>query len=125
MSPHPPRKAFGPIVLEQVESRALLSGTGLAQPHRTVNVSTLTVTAQIAPQSDPDGNGIVLTRSVTIIGRTEPGAQVRLKQTASGMHVRTTQADSQGQYQLTVPLQFGQTKFLVVASDQVGQTAKE
>jgi hypothetical protein len=37
------------------------------------------VTASLSPDSDPDGNGVVLNSTVTVVGQTQPGASVTLR----------------------------------------------
>ncbi len=82
----------------------------------------LAITARLAPQSDPDGSGIVVQPKVIIEGQTAPGAAVYLDETSGGSLTRTTTANSQGDYRFTITLPVGQPTFNVVATE-AGQTA--
>ena len=112
--------------VESLETRALLSAgapkvpIGIAAP---APAAPLSITAEISPKSDPDGNGVVLTPRVTIVGRTAPGAQVRLTQASGGKSRRITKANPQGNYQFTIALSKGTASFQVQCSDKAGQTA--
>src|SRR5208283_473688 len=96
--------------VESLETRALLSvgalkvPIGIAAPAPT---EPLSITAEISPKSDPRGNGVVLTPRVTIVGRTAPGAEVRLTQASGGKIRRITKADAQGDYHFTIALSKG------------------
>lgn len=64
--------------IELLETRALLSGSSLKLPIVVADVAPATplmITAELAPKSDPDGNGVVLRSMVIITGQTVPGAQ--------------------------------------------------
>ena len=71
------------IGIEPLEARELLSGGTPRVPIRGPEATPsapLTLTARLAPRSDPDGNGVVLRSTVTIVGETVPGARVSLGQ---------------------------------------------
>ena len=112
--------------IELLETRTLLSGSSLKLPIVVADVAPatpLTITAELAPKSDPDGNGVVLRSMVTITGQTVPGARVRLEQTVGGKLHETTKANAQGKYHFTVRLPVGQATFQVECTDKAGQTA--
>jgi hypothetical protein len=83
--------------------------------------SPLFLSAGLDPSSDPDGNGIVTTPNVTILGQTAPGATVRLDQGDTGTFTQTTTADVQGHYQFQVSVGIGVTPMHVEA-DSGGQS---
>ncbi len=86
-------------------------------------VRPLSVSAALAPASDPDGNGVVTRPDVMIVGQTAPGATVRLFQVAGGSAAQVTTADSHGNYQFPVVTGIGVTPFRVEADDAFGQQA--
>ncbi len=75
----------------------------------------LFLSAGLDPSSNPDGNGMVTAPNVTISGQTVPGATVKLGQGDSGTFTQTSTADSQGNYQFQVNVDFGVTPFHVEA----------
>ena len=79
----------------------------------------LVLTAALAPDSDPDGNGVVLQSLVTVSGQTMPRALVRIE--GFGEPDLVTVADSFGHYQLNVELASGLSTLRVTASDWYGQ----
>jgi hypothetical protein len=81
------------------------------------------ITARLAPRSDPDGNGVVLRSTVTILGQTVPGARVRLEQAVGSKHLGATRANAQGTYHFTIRLPVGRTACQVECIDTAGQTA--
>lgn len=111
--------------IELLETRALLSGSSLKLPIVVADVAPatpLTITAELAPKSDPDGNGVVLRSMVIITGQTVPGARVRLEQTVGGKLHETTKANAQGKYHFRVRLPVGRATFQVESTDKAGQT---
>ena len=62
--------------VESLETRALLSAGApkvpIGVPAPALPAIRCSITAEISPKSDPDGNGVVLTPRVTIVGRTAP-----------------------------------------------------
>jgi hypothetical protein len=76
----------------------------------------LALTAGLDPASDPDGNGVVTTPSLTISGLTAPGATVQLDQGATGTFSQATTADTEGHYQFQVVIPIGVTTFTVQAT---------
>jgi hypothetical protein len=112
--------------IESLESRVLLSGGRPKSPFVKAAIASsvpLTVTAEIAPKSDPDSNCVVLRPAVTIVGQTEPGARVRLEQAAGGKLLGTAKPNAQGQYRFTVNLSVGEAAFHVVSTDNAGHIA--
>lgn len=79
----------------------------------------LVLTAALAPDSDPDGNGVVLQPRVTVSGQTMPRALVRLE--APGESGLVTVANADGHYQLSVELASGSSTLRITASDWFGQ----
>jgi hypothetical protein len=111
---------------ESLETRALLSAGSLKVPIGTADLApaaSLWITAKISPKSNPDGNGVVSTPRVTIVGQTAPGAQVRLTQTSKGKIRRITKANAQGNYLFTAALSKGTASFEVQCSNKAGETA--
>src|SRR5947209_7972263 len=98
--------------LEPLEARELLSGSRSMIPmmgRDAAPAAPPTITARLAPKSDPDGNGVVLRSTATIVGQTLPGARVRLEQPVGSKHLRSTRADAQGTYHATIRLPVGRT----------------
>ena len=87
--------------VEPLERRVLLSGSSPKHPIVVAEVAPstpLTITAELASKSDADGNGITLRPTVTIVGRTVPGARVRLKLAVGGKLHRMAKANTHGKY---------------------------
>jgi hypothetical protein len=61
----------------------------------------------LAPASDPNGNGVVLTSNVTVAGQTAPGARLRL--TRSAADPIFTSADAHGRFQFSLSIDLGDT----------------
>jgi hypothetical protein len=72
-----------------------------------------TITLQVARQSDPDGNGIVLRPTAILEGQTTPGAVVQLDRNADGTYERSTRADMSGRFAFRVGLAIGRIPFRV------------
>jgi hypothetical protein len=114
------------IEIEPLEARELLSGSGSRMPMRgpaAIPSAPPTITARLAPKSDPDGNGVVLGSTVTLVGQTTPGAHVRLEQAVGSTHLRSTQANAQGTYHFTVRLPMGRTAWRVECIATTGLAA--
>ncbi len=93
------------------------------------------VTANLSPDSDPDGNGVVLQSAVTVAGQTmQSGATVRLNVVASsgdvnsghgvtGLQIRLQSvAGANGRFQFAVDLAPGLHTIRVTATDSFGQS---
>lgn len=99
------------------------------------------VTASLSPNSDPDGNGVVLRSPITVVGQTRPGETVRLvvgnDESADTGATRqrgavTTDprshfglvsvADASGRFQFTTELQPGLSTLRIEALDGFGQS---
>jgi hypothetical protein len=112
------------ISLEPLESRELLSGGASQDTTAGVRAAAaLTITAALAPASDPDGNGVVVRPTVVIQGQTARGATVVLDQIAGGALHRTTKAGPLGRYNFTLTLPIGRATFQVSAANGHGQSA--
>jgi hypothetical protein len=89
------------------------------------------LTASLSPDSDLDGNGVVLKPQVTLVGQTMSGASVRLTvglplHGASSDDTATDQftlANDQGRYQFTLDVSPGLNTLRVEATDRFGQRA--
>lgn len=91
------------------------------------NRQPLAITASLSPDSDPDGNGVVLLPQVTVVGQTLPGASVRLEVVSSlessGLGetgLRT--ADASGRFQFTADLSPGLNTLRVEVSNVLGES---
>lgn len=84
----------------------------------------LEATLGLDPAADPDGDGTVDADRETadVIGRTAPGATVRLDRGADGSFEANTTAGADGRYRFTVPLDLGLNPLAIVVSDSFGQT---
>lgn len=81
----------------------------------------LVLTAALTPNSDPDGNGVVLQSLVTVLGQTMPRALVRLE--GPGESDLVAVADADGYYELSVELPSGLSTLRITATDWYGQRA--
>lgn len=98
------------------------------------------MTANLSPETDPDGNGVVLRPQVTLVGQTTPGATVRLVEDnnssldtnptrergsmASGPRSRVglvSVADANGRFQFTTELAVGRNTLRIETTDGFGQ----
>jgi hypothetical protein len=93
------------------------------------NQQPLAIAASLSPDSDPDGNGVVLLPQVTVVGQTLPGAKVRIEVTGdsnqgsiglgeTGLH----RADATGRFQFTVGLSQGLNTLRVEVSNVLGES---
>jgi hypothetical protein len=78
------------------------------------------LTASLSPDSDANGNGVVLAPQVTMVGQTMPGASVRLSFDNAAMELSSV-ADGQGRYQFTMDLAPGLNTLHLEAADPFGQ----
>lgn len=86
----------------------------------------LQVVAGLAPESDPNGNGVVLKSNVSFIGQTLPEVQVTLRSGQAGSPVLASiESDAQGRFRLplTLPGRANELRFVVV--DPRGRTAQK
>jgi hypothetical protein len=81
----------------------------------------LAVTAHLAPESDPDGNAVVLVPRVTLLGQTQPGARVQWRIDAAP--AAEAAVDEAGRFQFQVDLAAGLNTIRVEARDRLGQVA--
>jgi hypothetical protein len=79
----------------------------------------LTIAAYAAPESDPDGNGVVLAPRVTIHGQTQSGAGVAWS--GGDGESRIIEVDAEGRFQFEVDLAPGSNTIRVEARDRLGQ----
>lgn len=95
----------------------------VAQRNRgaSTTVRPLTATLGLAPDSDPDGNGVVLRSEVALAGQTTPGATVRLDQANDGRFEQQTVADDHGRYQFGLTVAAGANEVRVAVIDPFGQ----
>jgi hypothetical protein len=111
------------IALEPLEARELLSASrsSISMMGRDATPSAPpSITARLAPKSDPDGNGVVVRSTVTIVGQTVPGATVRLERAVGSKHLWSTTANAQGTYHFTIKLPVGRTICQVECIDTSG-----
>src|SRR4051812_28610258 len=114
------------IIIEPLEARELLSASSSSIPMMGRDATPSApppITARLAPKSDPDGNGVVLRSTVTIVGQTAPGARVRLEQAVESRHLRSTRANALGEYHFTIRLPVGRTACRVECIDTARQMA--
>lgn len=83
----------------------------------------LALTASLSPESDPDGNGVVLVPQVTVIGQTLPDAHVQMTAASSTETVtREATADSSGHFQFVTNVSPGTNTVRLQARDALGRT---
>jgi hypothetical protein len=95
--------------VESLESRLLLASAAPAA-----------LTAEIAPGSDPDGNGVVSTPFVRVQGLATPGALVSLKGDPLGA-VLNSRADAHGNFHFVVYLSEGRFDLNLQSTDATGK----
>lgn len=84
----------------------------------------IAVALSLAPESDPNGNGVVLLPSIAVTGQTLPRAAVSLSVSASPSVLQTT-ADDAGRFRFALDLgEVGAKSLHVVATDRRGRTAE-
>ena len=89
----------------------------------------LAVTAHLSPESDLNGNGVVLAPQATMLGQTLPGAKVQAiaYDRAAGLgqapsSIMQTQADAEGHFQLQIDLPQGITGVRLEAINRAGRS---
>lgn len=85
----------------------------------------LQVVAGLSPESDPNGNGVVLSPNVSFNGQTLPEVQISIQGLQSNAPIlASTQSDTQGRFQLavTLPDHANDLRFTVI--DPLGRTAQ-
>ena len=81
--------------------------------------------AGIAPESDPNGNGVVLTDSVGIRGQTHPGGLVVLRTMGDGWgESLSVRADEAGRFSVDVPLEGGKNEIEISVRNELGERVK-
>lgn len=76
-----------------------------------------------SPSSDPNGNGVVLGDSITLVGQTAVAAKIVLTwPDANSKPPIATMADTTGQFQLVVPIGSGVNRVQVTVTDELGRT---
>lgn len=79
-----------------------------------VGTASVPLVANLAPESDPDGNGVVLRADVTLKGQTVPHARIKL--IADDANVLAT-ADSQGRFSAEINVPPGASTVRIVVAD--------
>ncbi|MCO6455742.1 MAG: phosphatase PAP2 family protein [Pirellulaceae bacterium] len=79
-----------------------------------VGSGSVPLVASLAPQSDPNGNGVVLESEVTVRGQTSPGTRLRL---SAAERSWLTTADAAGQFQFDIQIATGSADVQIVAAD--------
>jgi PAP2 superfamily/Domain of unknown function (DUF4214) len=87
------------------------------------NDQNLTVTLQLDPSADPDGNGIVTKSTFAVRGQTAPGAQLALDVDADGTIDASGTAAADGSFQFNISPGIGEIPLHLVATDAFRQTA--
>lgn len=93
------------------------------------NSQPMAIVANLSPESDPNGNGVVLLSQVTVVGQTLPGASVRIdvaadsNEASSGLGDTEVQtADAMGRFQFTANLSPGLNTLRVEVSNVLGES---
>jgi membrane-associated phospholipid phosphatase len=128
--PAPPPQAPPYLDVDGSDSVTILDALLIVQALRE-GIQPLALTASLHPDSDANGNGVVLEPQVTLVGQTMSGASLRLRVAASpedtSSHNAATEvlsiADIQGRYQFTMELSPGLNTLVVEATDRFGQRA--
>lgn len=74
----------------------------------------------VDPGADPDGNGLVVSERVALVGQADPGARVRLDIGGDGTFERMTRAGADGSFRFVVRPRVGTTSFAVQTRDADG-----
>ncbi len=81
------------------------------------------IAASLSPDSDPDGNGVVLLPQVTVVGQTLPGAMVHTTTTGQAGALEThLVADASGRFQFTADVSPGVNTLRVEAINLLGES---
>jgi len=104
--------------IESLEGRCLLSASGLG-----VSSAPLSVSAEISRRFDLNGDNVVLTPRVMLVGQTSPGARVGLDRDGDGSIDQVTRANRSGRFSFPVRLSEGRNSIAIQAKDASGQTA--
>lgn len=86
-------------------------------------VRPLVLAAGLSPDSDPDGNGIVLQPTIDLVGQARPRVTIHGDLDADGTIDMTARTQSAGRFRLGLTLSPGPHKINLTASDGFGQTA--
>ena len=74
----------------------------------------------LAPEADPDGNGVVLRSQVVFVGQTGPQAKIRI---TGGLQAATMVANAEGRFHLPVELSPGINSLHIQVIDVTGQAS--
>jgi hypothetical protein len=128
--PVPPPLAPPYVDVDGSDSVTLLDALLIVQALRE-GIQPPALTASLSPDSDPDGNGVVLGPQVIVVGQTMAGASVRLSVAAPPEDTSSDEAatelfavaDAQGRYQFTIDVSPGPSMLRLEAIDRFGQRA--
>ena len=81
----------------------------------------MTLVAGIAPESDGNGNGVVLDSQVVISGQSLPDVFVVGKNLGSGAESARVQSDQSGRFRISLPLALGGQVVQLQAIDEIGR----
>ena len=115
------------LVGADVNRDGVINAADLGLARRNLGVSTsirpIAVTAALDTTSDPEGDGQVTMDTVTVSGRTQPGALIRVDAGSDGTTDELLSANLQGDYHFTLAASPGVNHLTVTASDRFGQAA--
>ncbi|WP_164103004.1 dockerin type I domain-containing protein [Candidatus Laterigemmans baculatus] len=115
-----------------------VDGNGFASPLDVLHIvnainndpGTLALTANLSPASDPNGNGVVLSSEVRVVGQSRAGAIIRAtavdpamdSTAAASAGVVSAVAGSDGRFELEIELPHATNVLRVEATDAVGRS---
>ncbi len=85
----------------------------------------LQIVAGLSPQSDPNGNGVVLNPNVSFHGQTLPESRVSLRASQGDTPISmSTESDAQGRFQFSLTLPYRVSELRIAVIDPLGRTAQ-
>ena len=108
----------GDSFLGPIDALLVINALNALQPYQA------TVVGGLSPDSDPNGNRVVVKPQVVFQGSSLPGSNIRILDIGRSTLLATTTADRQGRYQSEFSLADGVTMLEVQSLDELGRRAR-
>jgi PAP2 superfamily/Dockerin type I domain len=83
------------------------------------------IVLQIAPESDPNGNGVVLNETISLLGEVGPNSKVNVEllkiESASTSTIQTLDTNGDGSFSVQLNLEFGRHRLIIRSRDELGR----